>query len=117
MITPEPAACARLSWDSGPVSGKPKNLRKNGSLSSGFSSASERKTTAMLTTAGVTCSSIGANVSTPLDSSRSGARATLELFSCRYCAFTEVVNPWSDVCCHEHIHCCDRDDDGRKDRD
>jgi len=73
----------------------------------------------MLTTAGVTCSSIGANVSTPLDSSKSGAHATVELFSCGYCAFAEVVNPWSDLLptSVEHVHCCERDDDGRKDGD
>src|SRR6185436_15026147 len=58
-MTPEPAEICGLA-----CSGNPKKRRKNGSLSIGLSCSGERDSTAMFTTAGVTCSSSGASVGT-----------------------------------------------------
>src|SRR4051812_3552904 len=58
-MTPEPADICGLA-----VSGKPKKRRKKGSRSIGLSCSGERDSTAMFTTAGVTCSSSGASVGT-----------------------------------------------------
>src|SRR5262245_5880627 len=67
-ITPEPAARSwRCCW-----SGMLNHHRKNGSRASGLGSC-DRVSTAMLTTAGVTCASIGASVGTGWPSAAGGS--------------------------------------------